>query len=586
MANIYGQLQACHLGSGTANPSVYICPMHPDVQQEGSGNCPKCGMNLEQKIDTSAREKTQYTCPMHPGVMKDKPGDCPICGMALEPRTVVTLEEEKNPELVDMLKRFWISVALVIPLVLIAMRDMFFWEFPENIASPQMLNFVEFGLATPIVLWGGRPFLIRGWRSVISDEIGVLALLRRFISWASILFITPLIIIFVGDVIPGSFSKHLISNSYLVTIELWLGSIFILWSSWPYLVHSWRPVFNLNLNMFTLISLGVVFAYAYSIVATLFPNLFPPSFRQESGEVDVYFEAAGVIITLVLLGQVLEIKARAQTRSAIKSLLGLAPRTARRVRARGIEEDIPLHFIRPGDRLRVRPGEKIPVDGIVIEGVSSVDESMITGESIPVQKTVDDQVIGATINNTGGLEIKVTRVGAETVLAQIVRMVSEAQHSRAPIQRLADQVAAYLVPAVVLIAIITFIIWAMFGPEPRMVHALINCVAVLIIACPCALGLATPMSIMVATGKGANAGVLFKNAEVIEVMRKIDTLVIDKTGTLTEGKPVVSQIIVINGFNGNDILRLGGSLELVSEHPLAAAVVSKAKEKKLINTCS
>ncbi|MGR6035533.1 MAG: copper-transporting P-type ATPase [Candidatus Nitrosoglobus sp.] len=580
MSEIYAQSQARNSISEAANPSTFVCPMHPEVQKETPGACPKCGMSLEQKAVTGAGMRTEYTCPMHPQVVQDKPGECPICGMALEPRTIA-LEEEKNPELEDMLRRLWASVALAIPLVFIAMRDMIPGEFPENIAAPRTLNFIELALATPIVLWSGWPFLIRGWRSVVSSKFSVPTLLLRLALWASILLVVPLIIISAGDIIPGPFPKNLIPYPYLTAIELLLASTTILWSSWPHLVHSWRPVFDLNLNMFTLISLGVIVAYSYSVVATLFPDLFPPSFQQESGEVSVYFEAAGVIITLVLLGQVLELKARSQTRGAIKSLLGLAPKTARRIRSTGDEENIPLDRIHPGDRLRVRPGEKIPVDGIVMEGSSSIDESMITGEPIPIQKTVGDQVIGATINNTGGLEIKATRVGAETMLAQIVRMVGEAQRSRAPIQRLADQVAAYLVPAVVVVAIITFVAWAIFGPEPKIAYALVNSVAVLIIACPCALGLATPMSIMVATGKGANSGVLFKNAEAIEVMRKVDTLVIDKTGTLTEGKPIVSQVIVTNGFKEAEVLRLGASLELASEHPLAAAIVGKAEEKNI-----
>jgi Cu+-exporting ATPase len=537
-------------------------------------------MGLEQKVATSIETRTEYICPMHPEVVQDKPGECPICGMALEPRTIA-LEEEQNPELEDMLRRFWISVALAVPLVIIAMGDLIPGKFPENLAAPRTLNFIELLLATPIVLWSGWPFLVRGWRSVFKPHFSALSLLLRLVLWASILFAVPLIIIFVGNVVPGPFPNNLIPYPYLTAIELLLASTVILWSSWPPLVRSWRPVFDLNLNMFTLISLGVIVAYSYSIVATLFPGLFPPSFQQEGGEVGVYFEAAGVIIMLVLLGQVLELKARSQTRGAIKSLLSLAPKIARRIRDNGVEEDIPLDRIHPGDRLRVRPGEKIPVDGIIIEGSSSVDESMLTGEPIPAEKIAGDNVIGATINNTGGLEIEATRVGAETMLAQIVRMVGEAQRSRAPIQRLADQVAAYFVPAVVVIAIVTFVAWALFGPEPKLAYALVNSVAVLIIACPCALGLATPMSIMVATGKGAASGVLFKNAEAIEVMRKVDTLVIDKTGTLTEGKPKVIQVIVASGFKEAEVLRLSASLERASEHPLAAAIISSAEEKNI-----
>lgn len=572
------QSQAHNLTPESGDSSTFTCPMHPEIQEKAPGTCPKCGMELEREIAIGAGTRTEYTCPMHPEVVRDEPGDCPICGMALELRTIA-LEEEENPELKEMLRRFWISVALVVPLFIIAMGDVIPGKFPENLAAPRTLNFIELLLATPIVFWSGWPFLVRGWRSVLSAQFSRSTLLLRFGLWFGILFAVPLMIIILGDIVPGSFPENLIPHLYLVEIELLLASTIILWSSWPALVHAWRPVFDLNLNMFTLIGLGVIVAYFYSIVATLFPDLFPSSLQREGGEVDVYFEAAGVIVTLVLLGQVLEIKARSQTQSAIKSLLDLAPKTARRIRSDGAEEDIPLDQVHSGDRLRVRPGERIPVDGVVIEGFSLVDESMITGEPIPVEKTADDSVIGATINGTGGLEIEATRVGTDSMLAQIVHMVGEAQRSRVPIQRLADQVAAYFVPAVVGIAIIAFITWAIFGPEPKMAYALVNSVAVLIIACPCALGLATPMSIMVATGKGATSGVLFKNAEAIEVMRKVNTLVIDKTGTLTEGKPKISQVIVVNGFEKAEVLRLGASLERASEHPLGAAIVSGAEER-------
>lgn len=390
---------------------------------------------------------------MHSEVVRDTPGSCPICGMALESRTI-SVEEEENPELVDMTRRFRVSVALTIPLVLIAMRDLIPILLLEQLVSPIILKWIELILSTPVVLWGGQPFFVRGWQSII----------------------------------------------------------------------------NRSPNMFTLIGLGVGVAYGYSLVALLIPDIFPESFRSE-GEVGVYFEAAAVIVSLVLLGQVLELKARSKTGAAIKVLLGLSPKTARRIK-NGVEDDIPLEQVVPGDILRVRPGEKIPVDGVVIEGSSSVDESMVTGEPIPVEKYRGDRVIGATVNGTGTLIMRAEKVGSETLLAQIVRMVAEAQRSRAPIQKLADIVAGYFVQIVVAIAIITFSVWALFGPEPRMAHALINAVAVLIIACPCALGLATPMSIMVAMGKGATVGVLFKNAEAIEIMKKVDTLVVDKTGTL------------------------------------------------------
>jgi P-type Cu+ transporter len=485
--------------------AVYTCPMDPEVRQAEPGTCPRCGMALEATGAPLAPVTiTEYVCPMHPEVAQDSPGSCPKCGMALEPRTVYA-EEEENPELLSMRRRFWVSLVLTIPLVAIAMGGMVpaFKGFLETLAPPQVWGWVELGLATPVVLWGGWPFLVRGVQSVI----------------------------------------------------------------------------NRSLNMFTLIGLGVSVAYLYSLIAELFPGIFPASFRSESGEVAVYFEAAAFIVTLVLLGQVLELRARSQTSAAIRALLGLAPKTARRLREDGTEEDVPLEQVQVGDRLRVRPGEKVPVDGTIVEGKSSVDESMITGEPIPVEKGVGDRVIGATINGTGSLVIQAEKVGTDTLLAQIVQMVAEAQRSRAPIQKLVDVVAAYFVPTVVGIAIITFIVWALVGPQPRMAHAIINAVAVLIIACPCALGLATPMSIMVATGKGATVGVLFKNAEAIEVMRKVDTLVVDKTGTLTEGKPKLVTVKPSDGIDDFTFLQLAASLERGSEHPLAAAIVKGAEEQ-------
>jgi Cu+-exporting ATPase len=444
----------------------------------------------------------EWTCPMHPQIVRDKPGTCPICGMALEPRTV-TLEEEENPELVDMTRRFRVSALLSMPLVAIAMSHLFPGDPIGRLLPQGAQNFVELALASPVVLWGGFPFFVRFWQSLI----------------------------------------------------------------------------NRSLNMFTLIGLGVGVAYSYSVVATVAPSLFPTSFRGEMGQVGVYYEAAAVIVTLVLLGQVLELKARSRTGAAIRALLGLAPKTARRIGTDGREEDVPLAEVRVGDSLRVRPGEKVPVDGIVVEGRSAVDESMVTGEPIPVEKGPGDRVIGATVNGTGALVMRAERVGAETLLAQIVRMVAEAQRSRAPIQKLADRVAAVFVPAVVAIAVLTFAIWAIRGPEPRMAYAIVNAVAVLIIACPCALGLATPMSVMVAAGKGATAGVLFKNAEAIEVLREVDTLVFDKTGTLTEGRPVLRAVEVVSGVNESDLLRLASGLELSSEHPLAAAIVRGAQQR-------
>ncbi len=397
----------------------------------------------------------------------------------------------------------------------------------------------------------------------------------------SVILTVPLVLIAMRDFIPGLFVlDRIIPMGAMKWLELVLATPVVLWGAWPFFVRAWRSVVTWNPNMFTLIGLGVGVAYCYSLVAGLFPGFFPMSFRGKGGEVSVYFEAAAVITALVLLGQVLELRARTRTGAAIKSLLGLAPKTARRISG-GNEEDVPLDQINPGDLLRVRPGEKVPVDGTVVEGQSSVDESMLTGEPIPVEKKKDDRVIGATINGTGTLVMKAEKVGAETLLAQIVHMVAEAQRSRAPIQKLADTVAGYFVQIVVGIAFLTFVIWAWIGPEPRMVYALVNAVAVLIIACPCALGLATPMSIMVAMGKGATGGVLFKNAEAIEVMKTVDTLVTDKTGTLTEGKPKLMSVIPAAGFDEKTVLRIAASIETGSEHPLAAAIVAGAKERNI-----
>jgi Cu+-exporting ATPase len=461
-------------------------------------------MALEPVSVPAPAPRTEYVCPMHPEIVRQAPGACPKCGMALEPR-VASAQEEKNPELVDMSRRFWVGLAITVPLLAIAMADMLPGRPLERVASERALQWIELVLASPVVLWGGWPFFVRFWRSLV----------------------------------------------------------------------------NRSLNMFTLIGLGVAVAYLYSLVATLFPGAFPAAFRDPSGAVAVYFEASAVITVLVLLGQVMELRARSQTSSAIKALLGLAPKTARRIAADGSEGDVPLDQVVAGDRLRVRPGEKVPVDGVVLEGASSVDESLVTGEPMPVEKHPGDKVIGATVNGTGSLVMRADRVGAETLLAQIVHMVSEAQRSRAPIQKLADVVAGYFVPTVVGLAVLTFVAWAVWGPDPRLAHALVNAVAVLIIACPCALGLATPMSIMVATGKGATAGVLFKNAEAIEVMRQVDTLVVDKTGTLTEGKPRLMAIAPADQREEREVLRLAASLERGSEHPLAAAIVAGAAERKI-----
>lgn len=442
----------------------------------------------------------EYICPMDPEVLETKPGACRICGMALEPK-VVSLEDERNPELEDMTRRFWICLGPSLLVMLLAMADMV-----PGLSLPQAFtgstrNWVQWLLATPVVLWGGWPFFQRGWTSVV----------------------------------------------------------------------------NRAPNMFTLIAMGTGAAYGYSTVATVAPTLLPGSFRLHDGSIAVYFEAAAVITVLVLLGQVLELKARSQTSSAIRALLKLAPKTARLIKPDGREEDVPLEHIQVGHRMRVRPGERVPVDGMVQEGTTAVDESMITGESIPVEKTVGARVTGGTINGTGGIVMVAERVGRDTMLARIVQMVSEAQRSRAPIQRLADVTAAYFVPLVVAAALITAVAWAIWGPEPKLAYALVNAVAVLIIACPCALGLATPMSIMVGTGRGATVGVLVKKAEALEVFGKVNTLVIDKTGTLTEGKPKLLSVLVVPPWFDVDLLGFAASLERSSEHPLAAAVVAGAE---------
>jgi len=481
----------------------YTCPMHPEVVSEKPGSCPKCGMALEAVRPTVTQQKVIYTCPMHPQIEQDHPGSCPICGMALEPKSVRSGDEEDDSELRDMSRRFWVSLILMIPVLLLAMLPMIGVPV-DHWLGPTMHSWVQLILATPVVLWGGWPFFERGWRSVV--------------TW--------------------------------------------------------------NLNMFTLIAIGTGAAYIYSLVAVIFPSLIPESF-QHHGRAEVYFEAATVIITLVLLGQVLELRARRRTSSAIRELLSLAPPTARIVRD-GAEQDVPLEVVRQGDVLRVRPGEKIPVDGKVQEGHSTVDESMITGEPLPVEKKEDDNVIGGTVNQTGSFLMIAEKVGQDTVLSQIVNMVADAQRSRAPIQKVADTVAGYFVPAVVLIAIVTFLVWAIVQPEqPALAWALVNAVAVLIIACPCALGLATPMSIMVGIGRGAKEGILIKNAEVLETLEKVDTVVVDKTGTLTEGRPKLTECLPTSTFSETDLLRLAAGVEQNSEHPLAHAIVMGAKDRGL-----
>ena len=484
----------------TADPARYLLAgsKAPAPHQEhGSGPGPLDPGVGGEGWSSDPGHAVEYTCPMHPEVRQIGPGSCPLCGMALEP-VVMTAEEPANEELADMTRRFRVSVALTVPVVLTAMSEMV--PGLAHVVPAGVRSWIQLLLATPVVLWGGAPFFARGWQSLV----------------------------------------------------------------------------NRSLNMFTLIALGVGVAYGFSIVATLAPGLFPPSFRMPDGGVAVYFEAAAVIVVLVQLGQVLELRARSQTGAAIRALLGLAPRTARRLRDDGSEEDAPLEHVQPGDRLRVRPGEKVPVDGVVLEGSSTVDESMVTGEPLPAEKRAGDPVIGGTVNSTGSLIVRAERVGAGTLLARIVAMVAEAQRSRAPIQKLADIVSGYFVPAVVAAAVATALVWGLAGPEPRIAHAIVNAVAVLIIACPCALGLATPMSIMVATGRGASAGVLFRNAEAIELLRSVDTLVVDKTGTLTRGKPALAAVVPFGSWSEAALLGVAASLERGSEHPLAAAIVEGA----------
>ena len=454
--------------------------------------------------DAPAKPGTQYICPMCPDVVSEHPAACPSCGMALEPRTV-TGEEEASPELVDVTRRFWVGLALALPVVVLAMAEMIPGQSLKDVLAPQWSNWLQFVLATPVVGWVGLPFFQRGWASIV----------------------------------------------------------------------------NRRLNMFTLIAMGTGAAYLSSALATILPDQFPEAFRTPAGDVPVYFEAATVIIVLVALGQVLELRARRRTTGALKALLGLTPKTARIVWNDDREEEIPLDRVKAGDRLRVRPGEKVPVDGEVLDGSTAVDESMVTGEAVPVEKRRGDWVIGGTMNGAGAVLVEAKRVGQETMLSQIVRMVSEAQRSRAPIQRVVDVVAGYFVPVVVLGAAVTFGAWASIGPEPRLVYALLNAVAVLIIACPCALGLATPMSIMVGMGRGATAGVLIKNAEALERLEKVTVLVVDKTGTLTEGKPVLRSVVPAPGLSEADLLQLAASVERVSEHPLAAAIVAGAGERGL-----
>jgi Cu+-exporting ATPase len=493
-------------------------------------------------IQLAVKQQSQadYTCPMHPEVHNAGPGSCPKCGMALDPATIVAPASRTeytcpmHPEIV---------------------RD-----------APG---------SCPICGMALEPRTV----SVDEENPELISMTRRF--WAGAALTLPLLAVMLSDILPNHPIQHLISPALLGWIELALATPVVLWAGWPFFQRGWQSIVFRSPNMFTLIAIGSGAAYLYSVAAVVAPGLFPTAFRDASGHLGLYFEAAAVITVLVLLGQVLELKARDRTSGAIKALLGLAPKTARRIAADGTESDVDLSAIQVGDKLRVRPGEKIPTDGVVTEGRSSVDESMVSGEPIPIEKTVDAEVVGGTINGTGSFVMKAERVGADTLLAQIVKMVSEAQRSRAPIQQLADKVASWFVPAVLASSVVTFIVWAFVGPPPAYAHALINAVAVLIIACPCALGLATPMAIMVGTGRGAAEGILIRNAEALETFEKVDTLVVDKTGTLTQGKPRLTSLIPADGFNETQLLQMVASLENASEHPLAAAILAAAKEKNV-----
>jgi Cu+-exporting ATPase len=489
------------MGAPSSVPAIAAERGAPGMK-DGHGSAGRVPDEAAKASVSPAAKNARYTCPMHPEIVQMGPGVCPKCGMALEPMDVLA-DTETDPELGSMTRRFWVSAALSLPVLVLGMFGARF----EPLISTQLRPWIEFVLAAPVVLWGGWPFFVRGWQSVV----------------------------------------------------------------------------NRSPNMFTLIAMGTGAAFLESVAATVFPYSFPASFRTGMGEVPVYFEAAAVITTLVLLGQVLELRARQRTSGAIRALLELAPKIARRIDAHGAEQDVPLDAVQKGDRLRVRPGEKVPVDGAVLEGTSAVDESMVTGEPLPVEKQPGHRVTGGTLNASGSFVMRAERVGAETLLAQIVQMVSQAQRSRAPIQRIADRVSAYFVPAVVIAAVLAFFAWALLGPEPRLAHALVSAVSVLIIACPCALGLATPMAIMVGVGRGARAGVLVRSAEALERLAKVDTLVIDKTGTLTEGKPHVSNVEVFegSGLSQDELLSLAASLERLSEHPLARAIVRAAEEKRL-----
>jgi Cu+-exporting ATPase len=492
------------------------------------------------KAATEGSKEAAYICPMHPEVHQMGPGSCAKCGMALEPEVQVA-PSTRTQYTCPMHPQIVRDEPGDCPICGMALEPM---TITVNEANPELDSMT-----------------------------------RRF--WIGAALTLPLLAIMISDFLPGRPIQGLLKGVWLGWFELAIASPVVLWGGWPFFQRGWASIISRNLNMFTLISIGAGTAYLYSVVAVFMPQLFPATFRDMSGQLGLYFEAAAVITVLVLLGQVLELKARSQTSSAIKALLGLAPKTARRIAADGQEQDVDLNEIQVGDSLRVRPGEKVPTDGVLTEGSSSVDESMVSGEPIPVEKTKDAKVIGGTINGTGSFVMKTERIGADTLLAQIVKMVSEAQRTRAPIQRLADTVASYFVPAVLTAAVITFIVWAIYGPQPHYAHALVNAVAVLIIACPCALGLATPMAIMVGTGRGAGEGILIRNAEALELLEKVNTLVVDKTGTLTVGKPVLTALVPADGFEESSLLQLTASLEKASEHPLAAAILATAQDKKV-----
>ncbi|HEX8618640.1 MAG TPA: heavy metal translocating P-type ATPase, partial [Thermoanaerobaculia bacterium] len=518
--------------------TYYFCNPHCKTKFDAN---PEQYAGRTRPAANAAPAGTMYVCPMDPEVRQDHPGACPKCGMALEPETIAAPATKTE------------------------------WTCPMH---PEIVR-DEAG-SCPICGMALEP------RTVTLEERNpeLDDMTRRFrISTA---LTVPLIAFAMLRHLPGAHDilGHTLT-AWASWIELALATPVVLWGGWPFLERAWASVVNRHLNMFTLIGLGVSVAFLYSVVVTVVPDVFPASFRDASGHVGVYYEAAAAIVVLMLLGQVMELRARSRTGAAIRALLGLAPKSARRVDANGNERDVPLEQVQPGDTLRVRPGEKIPVDGVVLEGTTNVDESMVTGEPLPVEKTSGDRLIGATINTTGSVLMRADRVGADTLLARIVNMVAQAQRSRAPIQKLADRVSAWFVPAVVATAVVTFAVWALLGPEPRGVYALVNAVAVLIIACPCALGLATPMSVMVAAGKGATAGVLFRNAEAMEVLRTVDTLVVDKTGTLTLGKPELASVIVLDGFDEGELLRIAASVERASEHPLAAAIVAGAEARGL-----